>query len=453
MGEDVPVSERTDTEREAPVANPASDAALARYARRMRPLRIAYAAVLAVAVIVIAAIVVVAYRRGEISHVTLRTVPSGPAPLTPQATSATLTKAWVSSDTTAIGTPYYRGTVVTHDRHTVRGRDARTGQQTWSYTRTDRTVCTAIQDDAVTIAVYELHGNCDELTALDSSTGRRKWTRTLDKDRAEFNGPATYWVQPDNVMFVSSTSIYSISTAGDEDQGNGQAGLDHWTFHHDGCTINGAVLGAAGALISQTCVHQDCSGAKFCGDGRQLLLRNGLTGNDSDSKTNKNNPDQIIWNKLDNNLVPTLAGQQVGAREPAGGALQLLNANNGDLGARLALTGRSDTAAPSAVSSARDADLVWIGGRTYELPAGSTAFGWQADTRSVPIVSDVTGDAATELSGTEVAVPTASGLALLDSTTGKVTTNFAVEAPPDGSLVYPLGSGFLVAGPSTTVYR
>jgi hypothetical protein len=46
-----------------------------------------------------------------------------------------------------------------------------TGQITWSCTRTDRVVCAAIDAGGATIAVYRLHGECDELTALDSGTG------------------------------------------------------------------------------------------------------------------------------------------------------------------------------------------------------------------------------------------------------------------------------------------
>src|SRR6478736_7428619 len=231
-----------------PPAASASDRALARHAARMRPLRIVYALVLAVVVIAALVIVKIAYVRGEISHVTLKTVASAPPAIPAGTPSAALTRAWTSTDTTAIDTPVNGGTVVTHDLHTVRGRNARTGAQTWSYTRTDRSVCTAIQTQSVTIAVYKLHGNCDELTGLDSATGARKWTRTLDKDGAEFDGPATYSVVGGNVMFVSRTSIYSIAPGGDADHGNG--GLDYWTFHHPGCTINGAVLGTAGALIS-----------------------------------------------------------------------------------------------------------------------------------------------------------------------------------------------------------
>lgn len=430
--------------------NAASDAAFARYAQHLRPLRLAYIAVLSVAAVVIAAVVAVVYQRGEISHVSLHTVAAGPGPLARQPPSDALMRAWTSPDTTAIGTPFHEGTVVTHDEHTVRGRDARTGAQTWSYARTDRSVCAAIQLEGTTVAVYRLHGNCDQLTALDSATGKRIWNRTLDKDGAEFNGPASYSVQPGNIMFVSASSIYSISPSGD---GQGGGGLDHWTFHHTGCTIEGAVLGAAGALISQTCVHEDCGDAKFCGNGKQLLLRDASAGYDDNSDTNKKNPDKIIWNTIGSDLVPTLAGRQVGARDPSGSALQLLDAKSGKPGARLPLSGRSGGAAPSAVTPCGDADLIWIAGRTYALRSGVSEFSWQADTTSVPTAIDENGAAAPALSDAVLAVPDPAGVALVDPASGKPARTFAVGAPPAGSFVYPLGRGFLVAGSVTTVFR
>src|SRR5690349_19860172 len=166
---------------EAP-PRPPSDPALERYARRMRPWRIAYAAAVVVAALVLLVIVKIAYSVGEISSATLHTAAQPPPSIALAPPAAVLTEAWRSSDASAIGTPIVGGTVVTHDAHSVRGRDARTGKITWSYTRTDRTVCTAVQNASITVAVYELHGNCDELTGLDSGTGHRQWTRTLDKD-------------------------------------------------------------------------------------------------------------------------------------------------------------------------------------------------------------------------------------------------------------------------------
>ncbi len=235
--------------------------------RRLRPWRIAYGVAILIVIVCSVVAVAIAYDHGEISHVTLRTA-IAPRPIALQPTSPSPQPAWSSSDHPASGRPLWGGTVVSYDEHTVRGRDALTGDPTWAYTRTDRTVCGAVQDQGVTVAVFRLGDRCDELTALDSQTGTREWTRTLFEDGAPFAGTATYSVVPGAVMFVSRTSIYTIATT----SADGVApGIDLWKFHHDGCAIQGATIGESGALISQTCRKEQCTGVKFCADGNQLL--------------------------------------------------------------------------------------------------------------------------------------------------------------------------------------
>ena len=421
------------------------DAVIAAYARRMRPLRIAYAIAVIVVVVIALVVVKIAYDHGELSHTHLHTVNSAPPSVAASATpAARLTKAWASTDTTALGTPVAGGTVVTHDAHTVRGRNALTGAQTWSYIRTDRTVCAAVQIESVTVAVYRLHGSCDELTALDSTTGQRRWTRTLDTDGAAFEGPVRYYVNGANLMFVSRTSIYTLATSGTADDGNG--GLNEWTFYHRGCTINDAVLGSAGALISQTCRGEDCQGHKFCGDGRQLLFRDGSANYDEKSTTN---PDVVKWNDRGNNLVPTSAGATVTARDPDGATLTSFDAATGKTLGTAALSGASGAAVASAFVSGTDADLIWIGRHTYALPRGKTAFTWQASTTGPPTPASSTAI----LTGSPALAPTTSGAAALDAANGTVHARYPIAPPAPGSVVVPLGAGLLVAGAHTVVYR
>ncbi|HEY8302297.1 MAG TPA: PQQ-binding-like beta-propeller repeat protein [Jatrophihabitans sp.] len=429
------------------VADPtaAGDAAIGAYTRRMRPLRIAYAVVVTVVVVIALVVVKIAYDHGELSHTHLHTVTSAPPSVANSATPAAgLSKAWSSTDTTALGTPVAEGTVVTHDAHTVRGRNALTGAQTWSYTRTDRTVCAAVQTELVTVAVYRLDGSCDELTALESTTGQRRWTRTLDTDGAVFDGPTRYYVDGSSVMFVSRTSIYTLAVSGTADSGNG--GLNEWTFYHRGCTIDGAVLGSAGALISQSCQGQDCQGHKFCGDGHQLLLRDGAANYDEKSTTN---PDVVKWNDLGKDLVPTSAGATVTARDPNGATLTSLAAGTGKSLGTIALSGDSGAAAPSAFAFGTDADLIWIGQHTYALPRGKTSFAWQAATTGLPTPSHSTAI----LAGSPALAPTTSGAVALDPADGTVTARYPVAAPEPGGTVVPLGAGVLVTGSPTVVYR
>lgn len=46
--------------------------------------------------------------------------------------------------------------MITFSTDGVRGRYARTGAGTWSYTRTDRTLCQAIQGQGLIVALFEL---------------------------------------------------------------------------------------------------------------------------------------------------------------------------------------------------------------------------------------------------------------------------------------------------------
>lgn len=425
------------------VATPPSPDRVARqrYAARMRPRRIAYTGVLVALAVAIAGLVKIAYFRGEISHTTLRTVPTAPRSVALQTPSTALTEVWANSDHTAIGQPYWGGTVVSYDRHSVRGRDARTGRTTWTYTRTDRTVCSAIQDQGVTIAVYELNGNCDQLTAVNTDTGNRKWNRTLDKDGAELNGHPTYTVLASTVMFTTPGAVYALDPIG---------GGDRWVFKQRGCSVRGAALGSSGALISQTCRGRDCAGLKFCGNGVQLLLRAAMTGEDDNTSTNKGNRDQIQWNLVGNDLLPATADQIVSALSPDGAQLSVLGVDKGTTITRLPVAAHSTvvTSVPAA-----DGQLVRIGTTTYAVRDSDDSIAWRAVTRGPVTVTDRSGTGVPNLADAILAVPTARGVGVVDPDTGALRTGYPVGAPPAGSQAYPYGTGFVVAGTRTAYYR
>ena len=419
----------------------------------MRRLRILYAAGITAVVLAALVIVKIAYVHGEISHVSLHTVTDPPAAVALTSPASTLGKTWSSTDATALGVPYSAGTVVTHDEHTVRGRDARTGAQTWTYTRTDRSVCTAMQADSrdgpITVAVYSLHGDCDEVTALDSRTGARKWTRTLFEDTALFRGPATFAVTPGTLgtngqsayfYFVSSTSIYMIDSTG----------YLGWTFHHVGCTIGSAVVGTSGVLVSQTCKGEDCNGTKLCGNGVQLLLRDATASRNEDDKTNNNNPDQVTWNDFGSALVPTSAGRTVTARDSDGSSLHLFD-DKGKQAGQIALDGAPGRSAQAVTTTFADGDLIWLDGRTYALDDNSTSVRWTAQTRGAPVPTEVTDAGAATLGASTVAVATTDGVAFLAAGTGKQTSGYPTGEPAVGTLPYRLGAGFVLSGAGTTV--
>jgi len=429
------------------VKEAASDAALQRYGRRMRRGRIIYLAMIAVVLLGLGVTVAVVWSKGEVAHTTLTTVSSPPPSVGLGAPSAFLQKAWQSPDRTAIGVPYWGGTVITYSTDSVRGRNALTGALTWSYTRTDRTVCQAIQNQGVTIAVFEHKGNCDEVTALDSGTGERRWTRTLDKAEGQnslpVNGHPSIRVSQFAIILTTPDVIYAI---------NPVDGGDRWLYHPDGCTIHGAVIGTEGALISQTCTTQKCDARKFCGPGPQLLLRDGNAGRKDDDKTN---PDQIKWNLMGTTAVPVSADKVTSAIDPALGQLRVLQVAKGKTISRLVLRGGLASGEPVAAVGTDHAELVWIAGTTYAVDPRGLSLLWTAATTVAPTVTPASAaqDATPALLDSTVAAATAAGIVTLDPTTGETAHTFPVPAPPAGGRIYPFGTGFVVAAAPSTVYK
>lgn len=411
-----------------------------RYNAAMRRWRIAYAAVIVVVVLGVGVIVKIAYGQGEISHAKLVTVATPPPSVVAQTPASTVVQAWTSTDHTAIGTPYWRGTVVTYNTDSVRGRSAETGAVTWSYTRDDRTVCTAAQIGGVTLAVFELDGDCTQVTAVDSETGARKWTRTLDKDGQPLLGHPAYQVGEYTLMLTTPTVIYAVDPA---------SGLDRWVFGQQGCTINSAVLGSAGALISQNCAAPKCAtDAKFCGAGQQLLLRDGTAGENDDTVGNH---DQLKWNLIGSTLRPAAADQVIAAIDPAKNSLTTLDAAEGKILAQIAL--KQPAGATVSATTAGDGEIIWTGGVAYALPRTGAEYLWTAPANAVPTVSSLNANQTPDLGAAIIAVPGPDGVDLLAGTTGLPSRTISVPAPAAGSAAYPFGAGFLIAGATTTLYR
>lgn len=429
------------TERTTDAA--ASEAALARYQHAMRRQRGVYYAILAVILAVIGIVVGIAWTHGEVANTTLHTVPAAPPTLPLQPPSGTLTEAWhATGEQAAIGTPQWGGTVVTFSDHTVGGRNARTGARTWSYTRSDRAVCTAAQLSGTTIAVYELHGNCDEVTALDSQTGKRRWTRTLDMDGMPINGRPNFQTTPNTLMATTSYVIYAIDPV---------SGYNRWTYHRTGCSIEHAALGTGGVLISQDCsTSVQCGILKYCGPGQQLMLRDPMQGNGDDSKPNA---DQIKWIKFGDAAVPAAADGQLIVIDPGRRRFDVLDFAHGSTIGTVPLTGAVPANRAIVAAAISDAELVWLGGRAYVVSLDPADPHWSVATAGPPTVS-TSGDSPPSFTAARIDVPSSTGIDELDGMTGTART-FALPAPPHArSLVYPVGTGFLVTDPSgMAVYR
>ena len=428
---------------EQPATPPISpaDTALARYRASMRRGGAVYYAILAVIVAALGTWVGIAWSSGEVAHTSLHTFAPGPPTLGIQAPSPSPRETWHTSDRLAIGDPQWGGTLVTYSRHTVGGRDARTGKRTWSYTRTDRDVCTAAQLTGTTIAVYAVHGNCDELTALDSDTGRRRWTRTLDMDGMPLNGRPAYQVTPYTFLAATHTVIYAIDPV---------SGYNRWTYYRYGCNVNRVALGSAGALISQTCSNQvHCQEVKFCGPGPQLLLRNGSDPQDDDKKPNA---DRVEWIQRGDTDIPVSADDAaVSSVDPAGTTLHLLDVGTGKRTNAVTLTPATAGLRPITATPTDAAEIVWLSGEAYAVRADASEPLWRTDSPSSPVVASTTGETPPRLATARITVPTNTGVAIVDGNDGSIIDRFTLGPPAPGSRAYSLGTGFLLAGPTGIV--
>jgi hypothetical protein len=410
-----------------------SDAALERYRSRMRRSRIRYYAILAVVVLALGSWAAVTWSRGEAAHAFLHTFRAPPPALGLQSPSPTLTESWRTSDRIALGAPQYGGTVITYSTHTVGGRNIRTGARTWTYTRTDRVVCTAAQLSGTTVAVYANHGNCDEISAFASDTGQRRWTRTLDMDGMPLSGRPSYQVTPSIFLAATSSVIYAI------DPGDGYGG---WTYSRWGCRIEHVVLGTSGALISQNCSAQvRCAGLKFCGRGPQLFLRDGAAGRDD----KKANADQIKWNRMGDTSTPVSADDVISSVGRHGQTLFVHDANTGARTHRLDLLEPATPGQPVSATATDTAEVIWVGGVVYALPPDSSTPLWNHVSPSPPVVASGFTENAVTLATARITVATAAGIGLLDGNDGSVQKDLPVSSPTQGALIYSAGTGFLVA--------
>jgi PQQ-like domain len=430
-----------------PVAPPAPpkrvDPVLDRYRADMRRSRIRYFAIVAVIVAALGIWVGVAWSRGEVSHATLHTFAPPPPSVGVAAPSPNQQVAWRTTDHIAIGLPQWGGTIVTYNAHTVGGLDAKTGARTWSYTRTDRTVCTAAQLTATVVAVYENHGNCDELSAFDADTGRRRWTRTLDMDGMPLDGHPSYQVTPYTMLVASQSVIYAIDPV---------TGYNRWTYSRYGCSISHVVLGGAGALFSQNCsANVRCKDLKFCSPGKQLTLRNGSDGRDDD----KPNADKIIWNLVGNTDTPVSADSGlISAVGPSGNTLRVYAADNGSISSSISLTPATSTLGPVTAVATDTAEIVWLAGQTYAIKPDASDALWRVDSDAPPVVISTTSDTTPSLATARITVPTSAGVGIIDGNDGQLIQSFTLGTARAGTMIYSLGTGFLVAGPTGIVaYR
>src|SRR5699024_9202393 len=100
------------------------------------------------------------------------TAPAAGPPSVPDQVPETLRPAWQAASSATDGPLAVGPTVVTAVGGTVRGRDARSGEVRWKYTR-DRELCTVSRAWSKVLTVHRKGHGCSEVTQLDPATGRR----------------------------------------------------------------------------------------------------------------------------------------------------------------------------------------------------------------------------------------------------------------------------------------
>src|SRR4051794_21477498 len=323
-------------------AHPEHPALVAYRQRADRASRI-YLGVLVLLVLLAFVGVKLAYAHGELTKVSFGTAPA-PSPVASGLPAPALKQAWHTNDTAAGGTPYDSGVVVSYAGHTVNGRDAVTGAVRWHYTRSDETLCSVLQQDGSTIAIYRRKGNCDEVTGFVTATGQPKWYRTLTD-----NGTTASASTSNVVLTVNAHIVHAFDNAG---------GLDRWdwTVPAD-CAVQHALTGSQGVLVSME-----------CGGSHRLALHDLIA-------------DTVKWTvNTPAAMLPIAADAFVGALDPTTGAVYHYTADKGAASKSAQLSGLAGSAGAGNSSAGANAGG-GVGGGVPSAAAGVTA----TDTAGQPL--------------------------------------------------------------------
>ncbi len=407
------------------------DDVLSAFAARRRRWWAWYSSALAVAAVVVAAAVTIAWSTGEANNAHLSVARQVPPAVDTAPISSPLQLAWRTGDATAIGEPFHDGTVITYSTHTVSGRNALTGAVTWSYTRTNSSICQVAQEQGKTLAMFERDGNCNEIDAFDTDTGTRAWQRALDENMKPVLGHhPNVVVTPDTLFVWTQDSIYAvtISAAACKAETGTNCGYDYWSYPAPtGCLIRHMVAGSVGVLISQ-----ECNGVY------QLLLRDRYQGTDDTHN-------RIFWTLANDKAIPATADYFVAAIDPATHELITYNRANGKQLGTLRLSPSADPGAAITRLALPQEELLLVGGTCYALSLSGAAMLWSTSLRTLPTIGDDNGQT--------VFTTSTQGVGLLSSATGKPTKTYAGPSTQGANQLDRLGSGFLAGGTSTTVLK
>jgi hypothetical protein len=365
-----------------------------------------------VVLLVLGLIVGRVWQTSEIRAVRLHTATVSAQPLPSGAPAAAVKQAWQTDAVTASGSPVFDDVVVTSSGRSVIGRSVIDGSQRWSYTRTDRQLCTVVGASGLAIAIYAHDGLCDEVTALDIDTGQREWVRTFTLTAS----PAELRVASDDthLLVVAPDAVELIGVS---------SGIDFWlNSQPTGCRTKSAVLGDNGVLI-----------ASSCSSGDTLQLRR------------PGDKDNAVWSKPLDGRTPLTADRIAMALEPDGRIIDVLNQQNGNVSSNIRLTDQvtpSGQIASFAPSLSAAVYVIQVGSSTIAIQAtGAGALAWQQSGLTVGI----------DRSELDLLYAATSGqINQIDPETGITTAKIGAPGVVAADRVLRLGARLLVSGPTAT---
>jgi outer membrane protein assembly factor BamB len=140
--------------------------------------------VAAALIVVVVAVVAGLFWWNSSARATISRPASEPARRLAQASVVpdTLQELWTTPSARSQTPVIVNSTVVTGEGRTVRGLDAQTGAERWSYQR-DTDLCGVSYVYDIAVAVYPDVRGCGQVTGIDADTGRRGPTRTSYSDK------------------------------------------------------------------------------------------------------------------------------------------------------------------------------------------------------------------------------------------------------------------------------
>ena len=176
-----------------------------------------------------------------------------PNPTPARAVPASLKQLWTAASVATVQPIAVGGTVVTGDGHAVEGRDPRTGEVRWRYSR-DSNLCGVSWVYHSAVAVYPDDRGCGQVSTIDGSTGQRGPARSSYADkRVDLSSDGTTVLSAgDTRLELWRSDMVRMLSYGEIDARvkPSSKGL------HTGCRLTSAAASSAAVSVLEACGGQ-----------------------------------------------------------------------------------------------------------------------------------------------------------------------------------------------------